>query len=92
MVRLASRLEDGALGQVLIKILGDPNTKESSDHIMSIDPSPSWIDPIFEFLAKGRTPKDKNEARKIKYQAKRYTILNGKLYRWGYAIPYLRCL
>ena len=28
----------------------------------------------------------------IKYQANRYTVLNEKLYRWGYIMPYLRCL
>ena len=92
LARLASGLEDGALGQVPIEILDEPNTKESADHVMSVDPSTSWIDPIFEFLIERKTPEDKNEARRIKYQANRYTILNGKLYRRGYTMPYLRCL
>ena len=59
---------------------------------MSIDPSPNWINLIFEFLKERKTPEDKNKARWIKYQANRYMILNGKLYRRGYAMPYLRCL
>ena len=59
----------------------EPSTKESADHVMSIDPSPSWIDLIPEFLVEGKTPKDKNEARRIKYQANEYTILNRKLYK-----------
>ena len=59
---------------------------------MTIDPSPSWIDPIFEFLAEGKTPKDKNEARRIRCQANRYAVLNEKLYKWVYAMPYLRFL
>ena len=92
MARLASRLEDGTLGQALIEILVEPSTKESTNHVMSVDPSPSWIDPIFEFLAERKTPEDKSEARMIRYQANRYTILNGKLYKQGYAMPYLRCL
>ena len=40
----------------------------------------------------GKTPKGKNETRMIKYQANRYTTLNGKLYKRGYAMPYLRCI
>ena len=67
LARLASRLEDGALGQAPIEIMAKPNTKESADHVMSIDPSPSWIDPIFKFLVEGKTPESKNEARMIKY-------------------------
>ena len=59
---------------------------------MSINPSPSWIDPIFEFLAERKTPKGNNEARRIRYQANRYTILNEKLYKRGYAMSHLRCL
>ena len=59
---------------------------------MYVDPSPSWIDPIFDFLAEGKVPEDKNEARRIRYQDNRYTILNGRLYKRGYAMPYSRCL
>ena len=58
LVRLASGLEDGALGQAQIESLVKPSTKESVNHIMSIDPSTSWIDP-FEFLAERKTSEDK---------------------------------
>ena len=54
--RLASGLEDEALGRVPIEILAEPSTKESTDHGMSINLSPSWIDMIFEFLVEGKTP------------------------------------
>ena len=59
---------------------------------MPIDTSPSWVDPIFEFLMEGKVSEDKNEARRIKYQANKYIIMNEKLYRSGYAMPNLRCL
>ena len=92
LVRLASRLEDGALGQNPIETLAEPSTKEFVDHVICTDPSPSWIDPIFEFPEEGKTPEDKNKVRRIRYQANRYTILNRRLYKGGYAMPYLRCL
>ena len=92
LVRITSRLKNGALGQTSIEVLSETSTKESTDHIMPIDNSPSWVDLIFEYLTKGKIPEDKNEARRIKYQANRYTVMNRKLYRRGYAMPYLRCL
>ena len=92
LARLASGLEDGTLGQVLIETLVEPSTKESVDRIMSADISPSWSDLIFKFLVEGKVPEDKNEAMRIRYQANRYMILNGRLYKRGYAMLYLRCL
>ena len=62
--RLASGLEDEAAGQTPIEILAKPNTKELADHFMPIDPSPSWINTIFEFLVEGKILEDKNEARR----------------------------
>ena len=92
LARTASGLEDGTLGRTPIEILSEPSTKTSADHVMYVDTSPSWVDPIFEYLMKRKVPKDKNEARRIRYQATRYTIMNRKLYIRGYAMPYLRCL
>ena len=92
MARVASELEDETLGQAPIVILVEPSTKESIDHVMTINLSPSWIDPIFKFLVEGKTLEDKNEAKRIKYQANIYMIMSGKLYKWGYAMPYLKCL
>ena len=59
---------------------------------MPVDTSPSWVDQIFEFLMEGKVSEDKNEARRIKYQANKYIIMNEKLYRRGYVMPNLRCL
>ena len=69
LARLAFGLKDGTRSQVPIETLAEPSTKESTDHIICTDPSPSWIDLIFEFLVEGKVPEDKNEARRIKYQA-----------------------
>ena len=87
-----SRLEDGTLGQTPIEILTEPSTKESVNHVMPVDTSPSWVDPIFKYLTKGKILENNNESRRIRYQANRYMVMNGKLYWRGYVIPYLRCL
>ena len=92
LTRLVFELEDGTFGQAPIEILAEPSTKESVDHVMTVDLSPSWIDPIFKFLAEGKILEDKNKAKRKKYLANRYTIFNGKLYRRGYAMLYLKYL
>ena len=92
LARLAFGLEDDALGLTLIELFSEPSICRSADHIMPVDYTPCWADPILEYLTKGKIPEDKNEARRIKYQANRYTVLNEKLYRRGYIMPYLRCL
>ena len=61
--RIASGLEDDTLGQTLIEILFEPSTKEPTDHVMPVDKSPSWVDPIFEYLTKGKIPKIKTRLR-----------------------------
>ena len=92
LARLASRLEDDTFGQTSIELLSEPSIRKSANHVMPVDYSTCWVDPILEYLTKGKIPEDKNKARRLKYQVNRYTVLNGKLYRWGYAVPYLRCL
>ena len=92
LARLASGLEDDALGLILIELLSEPSIRRSADHLKPVDYTPYWVDPILEYLTKGKIPEDKNEARRIKYQANRYTVLDEKLYRRGYTMPYLRCL
>ena len=92
LARLASGLEVDTLRHSSIKHLSKPSRSQCADHVMLVDYTPCWIDPILEYLTKGKILEDKNEARKIKYQANRYTILIEKLYRRGYTMPYLRCL
>lgn len=48
--------------------------------------------PIWEYVKNGALPQDKNEARKIKYQAARYVIYDEVLYRRGFNTPLLRCV
>lgn len=42
---------------------------------------PKWFEPMWDYLAKGVLPQDKNEARNIIRQAHRYAILANRLYR-----------
>ena len=50
------------------------------------------MDPIIWYLELGEIPKDKVEARKLRYQAAQYTRIDRVLYKRGFSLPYLRCL
>ena len=92
LARLAFGFKDDTLGQTPIELLSESNIRESANHVMPMDYFTWWVDPILEYLTKGKIPEDKNKARRLKYQANRYTVLNGKLYQRGFTVPYLRCL
>ncbi|RDX79463.1 Retrovirus-related Pol polyprotein from transposon 17.6, partial [Mucuna pruriens] len=52
----------------------------------------TWTDPIVGYLKEGRLPNDQVEANKIRKEAPRYTLVNGRLYRRGFSSPLLRCI
>ena len=58
-------------------------------HIQSAN---SWMDPILTYIKDGKLPLDLSEARKVKVWSSRFTVLNDKLYKRGFSLPYLKCL
>lgn len=48
---------------------------------MDIDPETSWTDEILEYLKHDKLPDDKDEARRVKYHAKKYLTENENLYQ-----------
>ncbi|KAL1346027.1 hypothetical protein AAHE18_08G159100 [Arachis hypogaea] len=54
--------------------------------------SPSWLDPIIDFLESGKLPDDEKDAKKLRREAARYAIIQGQLFRKGFNHPLLKCL
>ncbi|KAK0575700.1 hypothetical protein LWI29_005397 [Acer saccharum] len=52
----------------------------------------SWITPIKEYLVNDVLPSDPLEAKRLKYRATRYSVLNGELYKRGYLRALQRCV
>ena len=50
------------------------------------------MDPILTYLRDGVLPLKKKDAKRILYQATNYTLIEGKLYKYGLSFPLLRCL
>lgn len=48
--------------------------------------------PIIRYLEDGTLLDEKSEAKKLKFQATRYTLHDGILFKRGHSTPLLRCL
>lgn len=59
--------------------------------VMCLGTKASWMDPIIAYIRDRTLPADKRQARKLRLQAARYTLIDGLLYRRGYTLPLLQC-
>ncbi|KAI5342502.1 hypothetical protein L3X38_010377 [Prunus dulcis] len=90
LARLASALEQGMGRHIHIEFLAQPSTH--APLICTIDHSPTWMDPILQFLQNQALLANPAEARRVRHRSARYPIINGSLYKRGFSLPYLRCL
>ncbi|VVA39663.1 PREDICTED: rve domain-containing, partial [Prunus dulcis] len=90
LARLASALEQGMGRHIHIEFLAQPSTQ--APLICTIDHSPTWMDPILQFLQNQTLPANPAEAQRVCHRSARYLVINGSLYKRGFSLPYLRCL
>ncbi|KAL5547014.1 hypothetical protein UlMin_006701 [Ulmus minor] len=60
--------------------------------VVTVDSSGSWMTPILQYLVHDELPNDKNEARRLRAKAARFSILDGQLLRRSFSGPYLKCV
>ncbi|KAI5338508.1 hypothetical protein L3X38_017779 [Prunus dulcis] len=90
LATLASAVEQGIGLNIHLEFLDQPSTQIPT--ICTIDHSPTWMDPILQFLQNQTLPIDPAEARRVCYGSTRYLVINGALYKRSFSLPYLRCL
>ncbi|XP_029150774.1 uncharacterized protein [Arachis hypogaea] len=66
--------------------------KEPTVALHLTESSPSWMDPIMNFLELGKLPDDEKAAKALRREAARYTIIQWQLFRKGLSQPLLKCL
>ena len=79
------------LKSVSLKVRTSPNIREEEE-VMRVSTRESWMDPIRAYFRDGVLPKYKKQARKLKWRAAMYTLLDGVLYRREFTLLLLRCL
>ncbi|CAL9024625.1 unnamed protein product, partial [Prunus brigantina] len=90
LARLASAIEQGIGCNIHTEFLDEPSTQ--APIICTFDHSPTWMDPILQFLQNQSLSAVPGEARHVRYRSARYLIINGALYKGDFSLPYLRCL
>ncbi|XP_025661750.1 uncharacterized protein [Arachis hypogaea] len=66
--------------------------KEPTVALHLAESSPSWLDPITNFLELSKLPDDEKAAKTLRREAARYAIIQGQLFRKGLSQPLLKCL
>ena len=66
---------------IKVELIAEPSVKAAKGVSVVAMFEPCWIDPIIDFLAKDRVPKDEKEASRIRHVATRYWLsADHKLY------------
>lgn len=75
----------------------DHTTSNDNDQMNDIIPentevTSNWIKPVLNYLLDDVLPDDRPEARRIRFKASRYVVIQGVLFKKSVAGPYLQCL
>ncbi|XP_060960838.1 uncharacterized protein LOC133031370 [Cannabis sativa] len=84
------QIKDGVT--IPVVIMQWPATWKPNKDVICLNEQENWMTPIMQYLEDGTLPHDKNESRKLRAKAARFTLYNGKLYRRSFSGPLLRCL
>jgi len=60
--------------------------------VFQVDSTETWITPYQRYLAYGLLPAEPTEAKTVKGNAGRYTLIDEKLFCHGYSHPILTCV
>ena len=66
--------------------------KTDQQDISELSHQVTWMTPLIDYIANGFFPDDKNESRKIKTKATKFTIIEGQLFIRSFCGPYLTCI
>ena len=88
--KLASSEEGGISMDLEMEVQKYPSIEEVPT--FTIQNTNNWMTLIVSFLQDGNLTQNKEEAKKIKKRAARFTILNDTLYKRGFSMPYLKCV
>ena len=79
------------LDAVSVEFLAEPNIRPQPK-VMELKQEPSWMDPIIAYLKNSEQPEGKMEAHVLRLKMARYVLYNGKLYKRGHWMPFLKCI
>ena len=91
--KLESMERKGGNKSVIHEILPQPSTQRPSStlEVFAIRDIDCWMTLVHDYLTKGKLPDDPKEAFDVRRRACSYVLVEGKLYRRRFSIPFLKC-
>ncbi|XP_020229423.1 uncharacterized protein LOC109810380 [Cajanus cajan] len=89
LARLASSRKPGQLRTTIHLEISPSVTAEC---MMTNIETPTWMTMIQNFIIHGNLPTDPMQARKVRTQTARYSVVDDELYRRGFSTPLLKCV
>ena len=80
-----------ALDRTFVENLEQPSI-DKIEEVLQLTAEPSWMDPIVRYLTDGVSSEDPTEARRLRWLASQYVIMDGRLYKRSFSLSLLRCL
>lgn len=92
LAKLGSQKDAPLLGVIPLEIQLQPSIPKVEVMEVEVQKENLWTTPIKEFIINGTLPSEKDEARRLRYNAAQYMIYDGILYKKGFNRPLLRCI
>ncbi|GJW31354.1 reverse transcriptase domain-containing protein [Tanacetum coccineum] len=78
--------------QVLVEELNKKSINEIEVLAVMEEEGDTWVTPIYEYLKEETLPAEKEKVRAVRRKSRRYTVINGVLFKKSYLGPWLRCV
>ena len=92
LAKLATTPQEDLDRLIPVKHLPEPSVNIDGEEVSPVMSSPSWMDPIWDYLVDGTLPIDPKEASKLRTRSAGFTIHRGTLYKRGFSTPILKCV
>ncbi|KAL2240129.1 UNVERIFIED_CONTAM: Retrovirus-related Pol polyprotein from transposon [Sesamum indicum] len=83
---------DGIRDRKITAVVRDRSVLTSGTEIQVVSEAESWMSEIIRYLGEGILPNDPQAAKRVKFRATRFTLLDGQLYKRTTDGPLLKCL
>ena len=92
LAKLATASQDDLGSSTPVEYMAEPTIDPYSMMVAPVESTPSWMDPIWNYIIDGSLPDDPKEAAKIRARSARFTNHKGSLYKRGFFTPFLKCI
>ena len=80
-----------SLSRIFVECL-EQSSIDKVKEVLQLTIESSWMDPIIQYLTDRTFPVDSSEAKRLRWIASQYVMINGHLYKRSFSLLLLKCL